>query len=631
MLNRLVNSIQFDLYIKTIDPLLIMSGMPGIHGVDNMPIVTVYPGEAQALPMIPGSSLKGVFRGHLERIINTISEGEQTLVCIPYEKIDQDKKTGKFWKCSPQSEAWQIFCGNKLEYLQKKGVFGKNPPDTETRYRYSCPVCRLFGSTYFKGRIAILDAYLTEEGKKSHIIQRRDGIAIDRFTGGTAKGALFQSEVVANAEFKTSVHIRNFEIWQLGMICQIIKDLEDKRIRIGSGTSRGLGLIQGKVKNMTISFIRTLSIPENEIWGIGRYFSQTDGSKVQAYGLHADDFLQFDGETPLPRESIQGIRRELDFTEKAVLDKLTDKAIEPCHIVIDNKKIFLIPASSLKGMIRSVAEAVGNGCYSQFTDSHGLWETLPPEFRPCYNIHKLCIGCRLFGFTSSKKDNRNINSKKQEKVYKGNVFFSDARQPASLKPDFETHRIRSIGTPRPWCSRLYLSDEHHIAGRKFYYHHKNIIRHPKGIRSELCRTIKPDSVFKFHVDFTNVHKKDFQVLLYSLVLENGMWHKIGCGKADGFGSIKIECEEIMFYNPVMRYITRKEQPVIYKESGLLSFIEEQRKEFVIRNLAPGALEDLRKILSNIIKPGTLFEYDTYWNKQRRLRKDNEQYYEKGKK
>lgn len=335
MLSHFVNSIQFDIYIKTIDPFLVKSGIPGIHGVDSMPIVTMYPGEAQALPLIPGSSLKGVFRSHLEKIINTIDRGEQTLLCIPYEKIDFDRNSKEYRKYSPQSKAWQVFCGNKLKYLQEKKVFSENkkkPPDTETIYRYSCPMCRLFGSTYFKGRIAIADAYLTEEGKKSHIIQRRDGIAIDRFTGGTAASALFQSEVVSNAEFKTSVHIRNFEIWQLGMICQLIKDLEDQRIRIGSGTSRGLGLIRGELKELIISFMRTLNNPENELWGIGRYFAQTDKKKVDAYGLYADDVLEFYTAAPLPEVTIQGIRKEFVFSEKQAIDSLSSKAID--HFLI---------------------------------------------------------------------------------------------------------------------------------------------------------------------------------------------------------------------------------------------------------------------------------------------------------
>lgn len=292
---------------------------------------------------------------------------------------------------------------------------------------------------------------------------------------------------------------------------------------------------------------------------------------------------------------------------------------EFCHFIIDEKPTYFIPASSLKGMIRSIVEAVGNGCYSQFSGSNGLWHKLPAPFKPCYKTDNLCIGCRLFGFISTKIKNT---------VFKGTAFFSDAKQSADSPPlTFENHSIRSIGTPRPWCSRLYLSDKDHISGRKFYYHHQNVIQYQKKARTELCRTIKSGAVFDFHVDFSNLHDEDFRVLLYSLVLENGMWHKIGYGKADGFGSIQIECREIIFNNPLLRYTTKQEHSVIYKESDLSLFIAEQRKEFVKQNKTPGTLLDLKKILSNTIKPGTIYEYDTYWNRKKRKKRERDRYYD----
>src|SRR5207245_11759506 len=97
--------------------------------------------------------------------------------------------------------------------------------------------CRLFGSTGFIGRLAISDAYLASNELK----EQRDGVGIDRLTGGASHGAKFELEVVSTGVvFETDVHLRNFEIWQLGMLFMVIQVMEDELIHLGSCRSRGL-------------------------------------------------------------------------------------------------------------------------------------------------------------------------------------------------------------------------------------------------------------------------------------------------------------------------------------------------------------------------------------------------------
>ena len=49
--------------------------------------------------------------------------------------------------------------------------------------------------------------------------------------------------------FETDIHLRNFEIWQLGMLFVVLQDMEDELIRIGSGRSRGLGKVTARVSD----------------------------------------------------------------------------------------------------------------------------------------------------------------------------------------------------------------------------------------------------------------------------------------------------------------------------------------------------------------------------------------------
>lgn len=356
MLKKLFNECTFTLTITPVDPVLIKSGYATVMGADMTPVVTQRNGETQVF--LPGSSLKGVFRSHAERIVRTIKDG---IVCIPY--LDQ-KDTSNY----PD-----VFCGHKFRHRSKKSIvyllekdfkeflasFSEIEEDLKTStiqdkdkvwikldkqlesllpkeavgelkkhsrlpnefaYSESCPACRLFGSTEFIGRIAISDAYLTNPAEQQ--IERRDGVGIDRFTGGAAHGAKFELDVVTNGSFKTSVHLRNFEIWQLGMAAAIIQDFNDELIRIGSGKSRGLGKVKGAVEDFRIAFLPVTlkeTIPEDDIWGLGKFL------KTEEYGTFGEqDVLEIG--TPLPRKE-EGLRLILPLRGE-VLDSVLAKAIK---------------------------------------------------------------------------------------------------------------------------------------------------------------------------------------------------------------------------------------------------------------------------------------------------------------
>lgn len=283
MLKKLFNECTFTLTLTPVDPILIKSGYATVMGADMTPVVTQRHGETQVF--LPGSSLKGVFRSHAERIARTIKDG---IVCIPY----QDQRDAGNYS--------DVFCGNKFRLRRRFGVVFSN----QEFYHDSCPACRLFGSTDFIGRFAISDAYLTNPEDQQ--IERRDGVGIDRFTGGAAHGAKFELEVVTSGAFQTKVHLRNFEIWQLGMVAAVLKDFQDELIRIGSGKSRGLGKVKGAVTDFTLAFLPVTlkeTIPEREVWGLGKFLQTAE------YGTFGDKDALTVAE-PLPRKE-DGLRLKL--------------------------------------------------------------------------------------------------------------------------------------------------------------------------------------------------------------------------------------------------------------------------------------------------------------------------------
>src|SRR5258708_31929072 len=229
MLKKLTNEAFCTLRITTTGPLLVKSGHASISGPDMTPVLTWRNGQQEVF--IPGSSLKGVFRSHLEKIICSI---QPQVVCYPFE-IREDKQADP----KQQSQDYRDSCGELFNRFAKSGDSQRNflEAHTDEVYHASCPTCRLFGSTGFIGRIAINDAYLVSQ----EIKEFRDGVGIDRLTGGASHGAKFELEAVSTGVvFETDIHLRNFEIWQLGVLFIVIQDLEDVLSLIGSRRSRGL-------------------------------------------------------------------------------------------------------------------------------------------------------------------------------------------------------------------------------------------------------------------------------------------------------------------------------------------------------------------------------------------------------
>lgn len=267
MLKQLVNECIVTLWIIPEGPILIKSGVTTLSGPD-MAFVRLWRNETQEV-YLPGSSLKGILRSHAERIARTLNPDA---ACDPFAKSDE-----------PASSCGQCFEKRKKDPDDEE-IKPKEHPDTTNRavYRDSCPICRLFGSAWYAGRLATADAYAVERPPKP---QPRDGVGIDRFTGGAVPGVKFDLEVVTEGCFETTLHLRNFELWQLGLLSFLIQDLKESLLRVGAARSRGLGKVRGEVKEVKLHYLGRGNIPEPgngkfPICGVGALTSA-----AESYGM----------------------------------------------------------------------------------------------------------------------------------------------------------------------------------------------------------------------------------------------------------------------------------------------------------------------------------------------------------
>jgi CRISPR-associated RAMP protein (TIGR02581 family) len=224
MFKQLFNEATVTLRIEPDGPILIKAGGGGADPTrpDMEFVRTIYQGRETIY--LPGSSLKGVLRAHCERLARTVQS----------EAIAQHRSEKRL-SCDPLHE--KTSCGEQWIKARRE-----KPPDTETIYKESCFVCRLFGNTALSSRLRVTDAYPNEDIST----EERNGVAIDRMFGSVAVGP-FNYEVATRGAFTCHLHLRNFTTAQLGLLALALRDLEAQRVNIGFAKSRGLGRVKATV------------------------------------------------------------------------------------------------------------------------------------------------------------------------------------------------------------------------------------------------------------------------------------------------------------------------------------------------------------------------------------------------
>lgn len=354
MFKRLLNECSISLNLKPEGALLIKSGLTQISEVNMAWVRVIRNGRSEVY--LPGSSLKGMIRAHSERIARTINE---TAACDPFgskgknascsQALDKMKKNLTVQPVYARSIDASNLPGDIItketepeanQPGKKKNKPGEKDIDTRTAYSRSCPICRLFGNTYVMGRLATEDAYV--EGDLPEI-QQRDGIGIDRFTGGASHGAKFELEVITGGNFKTTLHLQNFELWQLGLLGFVLQDLKDGLVRLGAGKSRGLGKIKAEVGDVTLHLLglsETKKLVENgqgKIFGVGELFSE-----AEAYGMITEDWVEFNPAQALAAESrFPGLRQTIVLPADAIpWNALAEKWVDRAKNLTDGLSAF---------------------------------------------------------------------------------------------------------------------------------------------------------------------------------------------------------------------------------------------------------------------------------------------------
>lgn len=214
-----------------------------------------------------------------------------------------------------------------------------------------------------------------------------------------------------------------------------------------------------------------------------------------------------------------------------------------------------IPGSSLKGVARSIAEAVSPSC---ITVSRLLSRQLPEGMEltqsrdnPCVVTHA-CPACSLFGHSGQSRDVRSN--------YLGKARFGDLRLIGNAKT--QLFRLAPLFAPRGAGGPR---------GRKFYYHS----RPAEDKRQPPIEVLQAGQRVEGRIDFENLTAAELGLLCFATGIDGALALKLGSGKPLGLGSLRVVKAELALLG-TDHYVQAEAHQLLYSGDALAEFIVQMR-------------------------------------------------------
>jgi hypothetical protein len=199
--------------------------------------------------------------------------------------------------------------------------------------------------------------------------------------------------------------------------------------------------------------------------------------------------------------------------EPPLVKELTRVKGQPC-----------VPASTLKGVVRSVVEAVTHSC---IRISRVRPDQLPTGVAACRDKENLCLACRMFGALG----------------FEGHVRFGDA---VLREGKLGIARMPALYAPRGRTDAYFAGNK--VKGRKFYKHGEPVTRANTPVE-----VLTPESQLAFTIRFENLAPGELGVLLTALGLgKTELVLKLGGGKPACYGSAIVRLDDLQVWGDVRK-------------------------------------------------------------------------------
>lgn len=216
--SSLQNKYKFHLTMELVTPLHI-GGTQDDAITSDSPIMR----DAQGNPIIPGSSLKGVFRFASERTIHLLPTGHTCYL------VDGG--------CDPKQK------GVKIDEIDDEKTLYKKI------YEAICPICKTYGGRMIASKVRFANVTFDKDKVKTRV---RSSNSIDRERGTAKDRFLFTYEYInAGETFDIFIECENMTTENLQVLALALAQLKENLIRFGGQQAKGLGevkLVAGHVE-----------------------------------------------------------------------------------------------------------------------------------------------------------------------------------------------------------------------------------------------------------------------------------------------------------------------------------------------------------------------------------------------
>ncbi len=214
---------------------------------------------------------------------------------------------------------------------------------------------------------------------------------------------------------------------------------------------------------------------------------------------------------------------------------------------------------------------------------HSIGNLLPEHLQPSTQYDQLDIASRVFGWVKGQSP----DNPTERVAYAGRVRFSHAVLTEDAGIYAEEIPLAILSSPKPTTTLFYLrkmqgewseadrkkpgaaaktgyDGPNQLRGRKFYRHHGAQLNRLEYERADCRRDHQnrsvrgvraPGNVFCFTIDFHNLAPVELGALLWTLNLssEERCFFRLGYAKPLGFGSVRLEVEEVELLDLGTRY------------------------------------------------------------------------------
>jgi len=222
--------VKFTLRVPRGQDLCVGDGQGLDHEIEPQFVVDA---QGKSFWKLPGSSLRGLFRGWCSRL----AAKENFSLADSHQRA----KDRRGHAASGRDFAWGFM--NEKQRIEIQRILIEEfevPPE-----QIVCPVMRLFGSSFSKGRIHISDALAPIQDAT---VTERKHVAVDRISGGANDGFLFSNTVLHGSKLRFTVHltIEHPEEHEARWIAKTLRALDMGLLRVGSSKSGGRLALDGR-------------------------------------------------------------------------------------------------------------------------------------------------------------------------------------------------------------------------------------------------------------------------------------------------------------------------------------------------------------------------------------------------